>query len=222
MVICLERGAYCLHMVQLMPLLPETPLSFVSFKSRLVLLRRLYLSAALFQFFVSQPCICGHPASSVPVFIQSCVLHRLFLALYSHVSCCVCSWRYTVTCPAASVPGFIQSSVPVYVSVPVYTCGCHQADPCVLQHLFLSLYSRLMALVIPVRTCMSVPVSTCMSVPVHTCTHLCVSSCRSTCCRMAACTSSVATKRTTPTSIRTLCTACRRWSAACSSSSIPR
>jgi len=33
-VICLERGADCLHMVQLMPLHPKTPLS----KSRLVLL----------------------------------------------------------------------------------------------------------------------------------------------------------------------------------------
>jgi len=36
-VICLERGAYCLHMVQLMPLHPETPSSLASFKSRLVL-----------------------------------------------------------------------------------------------------------------------------------------------------------------------------------------
>ena len=37
MVICLERGADCLHMVQLMPLHPKTPPSLVSFKSRLVL-----------------------------------------------------------------------------------------------------------------------------------------------------------------------------------------
>ena len=36
-VIHLERGADCLHMVQLMPLLPKTPWSLVSFKSRLVL-----------------------------------------------------------------------------------------------------------------------------------------------------------------------------------------
>jgi len=33
----LERGADCLHMVQLMPLLPITSLSLASFKSRLVL-----------------------------------------------------------------------------------------------------------------------------------------------------------------------------------------
>ena len=36
-VICLERGADCLHMVQLMPLTSQTPSSLVSFKSRLVL-----------------------------------------------------------------------------------------------------------------------------------------------------------------------------------------
>jgi len=36
-VICLERGADCLHMVQLMPLHPKTTSSLVSFKSRLVL-----------------------------------------------------------------------------------------------------------------------------------------------------------------------------------------
>jgi len=36
-VICLARGADCLHMVQLMPLHPETASSLASFKSRLVL-----------------------------------------------------------------------------------------------------------------------------------------------------------------------------------------
>jgi len=35
--ICLERGADCLHMVQLMPLHPKTPSSLASFTSRLVL-----------------------------------------------------------------------------------------------------------------------------------------------------------------------------------------
>ena len=37
MVICLQRGADCLHMVQPMPLHPKTPSSHVSFESRLVL-----------------------------------------------------------------------------------------------------------------------------------------------------------------------------------------
>jgi len=36
-VICLQQGADCLHMVQLMPLHPKTPSSLASFKSRLVL-----------------------------------------------------------------------------------------------------------------------------------------------------------------------------------------
>ena len=36
-VICLERSAECLHMVQLMPLHPKTPSSLASFKFRLVL-----------------------------------------------------------------------------------------------------------------------------------------------------------------------------------------
>ena len=38
MVMCLEQGADFLHMVQLMPLHPETPSSLASLKSRLVLL----------------------------------------------------------------------------------------------------------------------------------------------------------------------------------------
>ena len=38
MVVCLERGADCLHVVQLMPLPSQTPSSLASFKSRLVLL----------------------------------------------------------------------------------------------------------------------------------------------------------------------------------------
>ena len=36
-VICLKQGVDCLHMVQLMPLLPKTPSSLASFKSRLIL-----------------------------------------------------------------------------------------------------------------------------------------------------------------------------------------
>ena len=36
MVVCLERGADCLHMVQLMPMPPQTTKSFTIFKSRLI------------------------------------------------------------------------------------------------------------------------------------------------------------------------------------------
>ena len=37
MVICLEQGADCSHIVQLMPLYPKTPSSHASFKARLIL-----------------------------------------------------------------------------------------------------------------------------------------------------------------------------------------
>jgi len=37
MVICLQRGANCLHVVQLMPLHHKTPSSLASFKSKLAL-----------------------------------------------------------------------------------------------------------------------------------------------------------------------------------------
>jgi len=46
-VICLERGADCLHMVQLMPLHPKTPSSLASFKSRLLFTARCYASVVL-------------------------------------------------------------------------------------------------------------------------------------------------------------------------------
>jgi len=36
-IICLEQGAHCLHMVQLMPWHPKTSSSLAEFKSRLVL-----------------------------------------------------------------------------------------------------------------------------------------------------------------------------------------
>jgi len=36
-VICLDRGAGCFHMVHLMPLHPKTPSSLASFNARLVL-----------------------------------------------------------------------------------------------------------------------------------------------------------------------------------------
>ena len=46
-VICLEQGADCLHMVQLMSLHPKTTSSLASFKFRLVLTARCYASAVL-------------------------------------------------------------------------------------------------------------------------------------------------------------------------------
>ena len=46
-VICLEQGADCLHMVQLMSLHPKTPSSLASFKFRLVFTARCYASVVL-------------------------------------------------------------------------------------------------------------------------------------------------------------------------------
>jgi len=43
-VICTERGGDCLHMVQLMPLYQKNPSSLVSFKSRLDLPFRYWLT----------------------------------------------------------------------------------------------------------------------------------------------------------------------------------
>ena len=49
-VICLDRGADCLHMVQLMPLQPQTPSSLASFKSRLVLPFGYWLTQRLWSY----------------------------------------------------------------------------------------------------------------------------------------------------------------------------
>ena len=49
MVICLEQGAECLHMVQLMPLHPQTPSFLASFKSTLVLPFRYWLTQVVLE-----------------------------------------------------------------------------------------------------------------------------------------------------------------------------
>ena len=48
-VICLEWAADCLHMVHLMPLHPQTPSSLASFKSRLVLPFRYWLTQVILE-----------------------------------------------------------------------------------------------------------------------------------------------------------------------------
>ena len=60
-VICLERGAECLHVVQLMPLHPQTPSSLASFKSRLVSwywLNQVVLDKEVLKHVLMPP---GHP-----------------------------------------------------------------------------------------------------------------------------------------------------------------
>ena len=58
MVICLERGADCLHMVQLMPLHPKTPSSLASSKSRLVLLFLYWLIKVVLEKRPLNGCVC--------------------------------------------------------------------------------------------------------------------------------------------------------------------
>ena len=60
MVICLERGANCLHMVQLMPLHSKISSSLASFKSRLVLSFRYQLT----QIFLEMRPLNGISSSS--------------------------------------------------------------------------------------------------------------------------------------------------------------
>ena len=61
-VICLERGADCLHMVQLMSLHPQTPSSLASFKSRLVL--RFWYQLTQVVLFLQAVCTSWHPTNS--------------------------------------------------------------------------------------------------------------------------------------------------------------
>jgi len=57
-VICLEQGADCLHMVQLMPLHPKTPSSLASLKSRLVLLFCYQLTQVVLEKRLLNMCCC--------------------------------------------------------------------------------------------------------------------------------------------------------------------
>ena len=57
-VICLERGADCLHMVQLMPLHPKTPSSLASFKFKLLLLFWCRLTQVVLEKRPLNGCMC--------------------------------------------------------------------------------------------------------------------------------------------------------------------
>jgi len=83
-VICLERGADRLHMVQLMPQHPKTPSSLALFKSRLVL----PFCCRLTQVVLEKRLLNGCSSSSwdVEIFIQS-------------QSVCRCSWKQPAGSP---------------------------------------------------------------------------------------------------------------------------
>jgi len=87
-VVCLDRGADCLHMVQLMPLHPQTPSSLASFKSRLVL----PFWCRLTQAGLEMRTLNGCSSSSFLVFLSPCAtLRRLSVfertQIYHLVSC---------------------------------------------------------------------------------------------------------------------------------------
>ena len=64
MVICLERGADCLHMVQLMPLHPKTASSLVSLKSRRILPFWYQLTQAVLEKRLLNGCTAGSSSSA--------------------------------------------------------------------------------------------------------------------------------------------------------------
>jgi len=53
-VICQERGTDCLHMVQMIPLHPQTPSTLASFKSRQVLPFRYQLTQVVLEEAIKQ------------------------------------------------------------------------------------------------------------------------------------------------------------------------
>ena len=71
-VICLERGADCMHMVRLMPLHPETPSTLASLKSRLVLPFWHRLTQVVPEKKTLNGC-----SSSLRIFVISCVLPKV-------------------------------------------------------------------------------------------------------------------------------------------------
>ena len=62
--ICLQRCADCLHMVQLMPLHPQTPSTLASFKSRLILPSWYWLTQVVLEKRSLNECSCGISSSS--------------------------------------------------------------------------------------------------------------------------------------------------------------
>jgi len=88
---CLERGADCLHMVQLMPLLPKTLSSFASFKSRLVLPLCYWLTQVIPEKRALNGC---SSSSSSSVECCTCLPSTQYSnrALYRHRCSMGCEW----------------------------------------------------------------------------------------------------------------------------------
>jgi len=89
-VICLEQGADCLHMVQLMPLHPQTPSSLASFKSRLVLPFWYRLTWVVLDNGPLNVCVCSVISSGAVVSYTSYYTNMLCYVCVMTVS--MCGW----------------------------------------------------------------------------------------------------------------------------------
>ena len=90
MVICLEQGADCLHVVQLMPLLPKPPSSLASFKFRLVLPFWYRLSHVLEKRPLNG---CSSSSSSIRYKLSATNMIYFCMTIeYSH--CYICMWVF--------------------------------------------------------------------------------------------------------------------------------
>ena len=101
MVICLKRGANCLHMVQLMPLHPKKQSSLASFKSRLVLPFWYWLTQAVLE----QRPLNGRSVFCIPIqrLLRWCGSAADVSSVAQFlVSCLKCTWRCTVRAVAAA------------------------------------------------------------------------------------------------------------------------
>jgi len=92
-VICLQRGADCLHTVQLMPLHPETPSSLASFKSRLVLPFWYHFAQVVLEKRPLNECSSGSIHVLVGFFQPDSAV-RYFLPTVLWIS----AWLYTAAC----------------------------------------------------------------------------------------------------------------------------
>ena len=104
MVICLERGADCLHMVHLMPLHPTTPLSLASFKYRLVLPFWYRLSQVVLEKRPQNGCT----GSSIVVFALTAAVYIIT------VFCCCCTFVIQIACDDRSSSVDIRHCIVIF------------------------------------------------------------------------------------------------------------
>ena len=93
MVICLERSADCLHIVQLMPLHPKTPSYLALFKSRLVLLLWYQLTQVVLETRPLNGCSSSSSSSSSTV-IWNDTIFQMKLQNIDEIWAWICLLQY--------------------------------------------------------------------------------------------------------------------------------